>query len=98
MSCAPAQAIALDWRGAISALQAVPPQTRTLPDPVLELNAMNLPVDNFSLHQEPMTQIQLTFNQTIPYPGKRQLAADAAGYEAEAGLAHAEDARLELSG
>lgn len=79
------------------ALQAVPPQVRTLPDPVLGLNAMNLPVDSFDLHQEPMTQMQLTFSQMIPYPGKRRLMADAAGYEADAGLAHAEDARLELS-
>ena len=80
------------------ALQTVPSQARTLPDPVLGLNAMNLPVDSFSLHQEPMTQLQLTFSQMIPYPGKRQLMADAAGFEAEAGLAHAEDVRLELSG
>ena len=80
------------------ALQTVPSQARTLPDPVLGLNAMNLPVDSFNLHQEPMTQIQLTFSQMIPYPGKRQLMADAAGFEAEAGLAHAEDVRLELSG
>lgn len=81
-----------------AALQAVPSQARTLPDPVLGLNAMNLPVDSFNLHQEPMTQIQLTFSQQIPYPGKRQLLADAAGYEAEAGAARAEDARLELAG
>ena len=80
------------------ALQTVPAQARTLPDPVLGLNAMNLPVDSFNLHQEPMTQLQLTFSQMIPYPGKRQLMADAAGFEAEAGLAHAEDVRLELSG
>lgn len=80
------------------ALQTVPSQARTLPDPVLGLNAMNLPVDSFNLHQEPMTQIQLTFSQQIPYPGKRALLADAAGFEAEAGLAHAEDARLALAG
>ena len=80
------------------ALQAVPAQARTLPDPVLGLNAMNLPVDSFNLRQEPMTQLQLTFSQMIPYPGKRQLMADAAGYEARAGLARAEDARLELAG
>ena len=80
------------------ALQAVPSQVRTLPDPVLGLNAMNLPTDSFNLHQEPMTQIQLSFSQMIPYPGKRQLMADAAGYEATAGLARAEDARLELAG
>ena len=81
-----------------AALQTVPSQARTLPDPVLGLNAMNLPVDSFNLHQEPMTQVQLTFSQQIPYPGKRQLLADAAGYEAEAGVAHAEDARLALAG
>ena len=80
------------------ALQAVPSQVRALPDPVLGLNAMNLPTDSFNLHQEPMTQIQLSFSQMIPYPGKRQLMADAAGYEATAGLARAEDARLELAG
>ena len=80
------------------ALQAVPPQARTLPDPILGLNAMNLPVDSFSLRQEPMTQLQLTFSQMIPFPGKRQLMADAAGYEAQAGLARAEDARLALAG
>ena len=80
------------------ALQAVPSQVRTLPDPVLGLSAMNLPTDSFNLQQEPMTQIQLSFSQMIPYPGKRRLMADAAGYEATAGLARAEDARLELAG
>ena len=80
------------------ALQAVPSQASTLPDPVLGLNAMNLPTDSFNLRQEPMTQIQLSFSQMIPYPGKRRLMADAAGYEAAAGLARAEDVRLELSG
>ena len=80
------------------ALQAVPSQVRTLPDPVLGLAAMNLPTDSFNLHQEPMTQIQLSVSQMIPYPGKRQLMADAAGYEATAGLARAEDVRLELAG
>ena len=80
------------------ALQAVTSQARTLPDPVLGLNAMNLPTDSFNLHQEPMTQIQLSFSQVIPYPGKRQLMADAAGYEATAGLARVDDVRLELAG
>ena len=80
------------------ALRAVPAQARALPDPVIGLNAMNLPTDSFNLRQEPMTQIQLSLSQMIPYPGKRQLMADAAGYEATAGLARAEDARLELAG
>ena len=80
------------------ALQAVPSQARALPDPVLGLNAMNLPTDSFNLRQEPMTQIQLSVSQMIPYPGKRRLMADAAGFEATAGLARAEDARLELAG
>lgn len=80
------------------ALRTVPSQARTLPDPVLGLNAMNLPTDSFNLRREPMTQIQLSFSQMIPYPGKLRLMADAAGFEATAGLARAEDLRLELAG
>ena len=79
------------------ALLTMPPQARALPDPVLGLNAMNLPADTFNLNQEPMTQIQFTFSQAIPYPGKRRLLGDAARYEADAGRARAQEARLELS-
>lgn len=79
------------------ALQEIPPQAGALPDPMVGLNAMNLPIDSFSLDREPMTQLQLTFSQAIPFPGNRQLMEDAARYEADAGFARVEDTRLTLA-
>jgi len=79
------------------ALLSIPSQASALPDPTFGLNAMNLPTDTFDFDQEPMTQLQLTFSQALPYPGKRQLMEDAAQYEADAGLARIEDARLGLA-
>lgn len=70
-----------------SALEAVPPQVGALPDPVLSLNAMNLPTDTFDLDQEPMTQLQLGLSQSIPYPGKRRLKREAANFEHRASQA-----------
>jgi outer membrane protein TolC len=78
------------------ALLSIPSQAAALPDPTFGFNAMNLPTNSFSLDQEPMTQLQFTFSQAIPFPGKRQLMEDAAQYEADAGLAQVEDARLAL--
>ena len=78
------------------ALQEIPPQAGALPDPTLGLSAMNLPIDSFDFGQEPMTQLQVTFNQPIPFPGNRQLMQDAAQYEADAGFARVADARLTL--
>jgi len=79
------------------ALQSRPPQLGALPDPTVGLNAMNLPTDTFNLDQEAMTQVQITFSQAIPYPGKRELMEAAAQYEADAGAARVEDARLTLT-
>ena len=79
------------------ALQEIPPQAGALPDPTIGLNAMNLPVDSFSLNREPMTQLQVTFSQAIPYPGNRRLLVDAAQYEADAGFARVEDTALTLA-
>ena len=79
------------------ALQEIPPQAGALPDPTIGLNAMNLPIDSFSLDREPMTQLQVTFSQAIPFPGNRRLLVDAAQYEADAGFARVEDTALMLS-
>ena len=79
------------------ALQEIPPQAGALPDPTIGLNAMNLPVDSFSLDREPMTQLQLTFMQAIPYPGNRQLLVDAAQHEADASFARVEETALTLA-
>ena len=79
------------------ALQEIPPQAGALPDPMVGLNAMNLPIDSFRLDREPMTQLQVTFSQAIPFPGNRQLMEAAARYEADAGFARVEDTRLMLA-
>ena len=79
------------------ALQEIPPQAGALPDPTVGLNAMNLPVDSFSLDREPMTQLQVTFSQAIPYPGNRRLLVDAAQHEADAGFSRVEDTALTLA-
>ena len=51
------------------ALAEIPSQMGTLPDPVISLNAMNLPTDTFNLGQEAMTQMQAGISQAIPFPG-----------------------------
>ena len=61
-----------------TALGHLPPQAGALPDPIVSLNALNLPVDTFSLDQEPMTQMQLAVSQSLPFPGKRKLRRSAA--------------------
>ena len=66
------------------AMRTVPSQAGALPDPMLSLNAMNLPVDSFDLDQEPMTQMQLAISQRFPFPGKRRLKREAMEHRVEA--------------
>lgn len=80
------------------ALESVPPQAGALPDPVVSLNALNLPVDTFNVNQEPMTQMQLAVSQSFPFPGKRKLRQAAAEFEAEAGQARLAEQRDMLTG
>ncbi|HUT55265.1 MAG TPA: TolC family protein [bacterium] len=54
----------------VDAAKAKVPQAGALPDPMLMLGVMSVPVDTFKLNQEPMTQIAVGVSQTIPYPGK----------------------------
>ena len=78
------------------ALTQVAPQASSLPDPVVSLNAMNLPWDSFDRNQEPMTQMQLGVSQMFPFPGKLGLREDIALFEAEAALYSVEEMRLNL--
>ena len=78
------------------ALTLIAPQKGSLPDPVMSLNAMNLPWDSFDLNQENMTQIQLGVSQTFPFPGKLSLREDVALFEAEAALYSVQEMRLNL--
>ncbi len=78
------------------AMAAIPSQVGSLPDPMLSLGAMNLPVDTFSNTQEPMTQMQLGVAQALPFPGKLGLRAEAAGYLAEGAAQDRQEFRLLL--
>ncbi|NDV90199.1 TolC family protein [Alteromonas sp. 345S023] len=51
--------------------------------PTLSTSVQNLPVDNFSLQQEPMTQLQIGIKQTLPRGNTAQLKAE--GAKAQAG-------------
>lgn len=80
------------------AMATVPSQAGALPDPMLGLNALNLPVDTFNLDQEPMTQVQIALSQTLPFPGKRGLRREAAEHEATAAAAAVGEQRLNVLG
>jgi outer membrane protein, heavy metal efflux system len=78
------------------ALLHVAPQVATLPDPVVSVNAMNLPWDNFDMNQEAMTQVQVGVSQVFPFPGKLALNEDIALFEAEAAAFSVDEMRLNL--
>ncbi|NOY78640.1 MAG: TolC family protein [Calditrichaeota bacterium] len=46
------------------------PQAGALPDPLLSISLMNMPINSFSFDQEPMTGKQVALMQKIPFPGK----------------------------
>jgi outer membrane protein TolC len=68
----------------VEAMRTVTSQVHALPDPVLSLNAMNMPTDSFDLDQEPMTQMQVAISQSFPFPGKRKLRSRVVGQQIEA--------------
>ncbi len=78
------------------ALDEVPAQKGTLPDPQLLFNLMNLPVDSFSFSQEAMTQVQIGISQMLPYPGKLALQEEVATQEASAAGDKVAEMRLRL--
>ena len=78
------------------ALAQIPSQVGTLPDPMVNLNAMNLPTDTFDRDQEAMTQLQIGFSQTFPFPGKLGLQEEAAEYDAKAAGHSVDEVRLQL--
>jgi len=77
-------------------MAAAPSQAGTLPDPVLSLNALNMPTDTFNLSQEPMTQMQFGVTQTIPFPGKLALREEASAFAAKAAEEDVDEALLML--
>ncbi len=55
-----------NWQAAMAKI----PQAGALPDPVISLNLLNMPVSTFVFDQEAMTQKQVAFTQKFPFPGK----------------------------
>jgi cobalt-zinc-cadmium efflux system outer membrane protein len=83
-------------RARAQAMAAIPSQEGALPDPQISINAMNLPVDTFNLHQEDMTQLGGGISQAIPFPGKLALREQAAAFEAEAASQNITEVRWRL--
>ncbi|MDX8402524.1 MAG: TolC family protein [Mariprofundaceae bacterium] len=78
------------------ALAEIPAQAGSLPDPVISLGALNLPADSWSLTQENMTQIRIGVSQAFPFPGKLDLAREAAEQRAMAADEMVAERRLRL--
>ena len=100
-----AVAIALEHNPGLAGLQAkseamhtLPSQVGALPDPVLSLNAMNLPADTFDTGQEAMTQMQVALSQSFPFPGKRGLKREAIEHKADASDAMLAERRSSITG
>jgi len=72
------------------------PQAGSLPDPMLSLNVMNLPLDSYVFDQEPMTGKQIGVKQKFPFPGKLGLKEDIARKGAEVSEANWNDLRIQL--
>ena len=84
-------------RARYQALQQVPSQQGTLPDPVLSLNAIGLPSDTFEVGQEAMTQLQVGISQALPFPGKLQLREQVSEFDALAAGHSVVEARNQLA-
>lgn len=78
------------------AMAEMPSQSAALPDPMIHINAMNLPDDTYKLDQEPMTQLQVGISQSFPFPGKRSLKKNISELNASAAKLHFYESRLQV--
>ncbi|VAW89564.1 Heavy metal RND efflux outer membrane protein, CzcC family [hydrothermal vent metagenome] len=81
----------------VEALAEIPDQFEALPDPVLSVNLLNLPLDSFSFTQEGMTQLQVGIVQALPFPGKLALRSQVAQHQVGAAEADVAEWRLQLA-
>jgi cobalt-zinc-cadmium efflux system outer membrane protein len=72
------------------------PQAGALPEPMLGLGVVSVPIDTFAFNRDPMTGKMVELSQMFPFFGKRALKAAAAGEEAGALDAERRDKALEL--
>ena len=68
----------------MKAAKTRPDQNSNLPDPMLTLGFMNLPVNSFSFTQEPMTGKMIALSQAFPFPGRLGKAYETFSKDAEA--------------
>lgn len=70
-----------------------------LPDPLLKMGLVSLPMDSFNLGQEAMTQVQLGVIQKFPRGKSRALRSEQIGYESQGldELARDQELRIVLS-
>lgn len=78
------------------AMAAIPSQMGALPDPTLNFDTLNVPVNSFDLRKEDMTMMDMGVSQMIPFPGKLALKEKAAEQEALAAADSIAIARLRL--
>jgi len=55
------------------------PQEKSLPDPMVSLDLKNMGFPQFTIGQEVMSGVGLSFSQPIPFPGKLRLRGEIAG-------------------
>jgi outer membrane protein, heavy metal efflux system len=72
------------------------PQAGSLPDPLVSLNLLNLPTDNYVFDQEPMTGKQVAVKQKFPFPGKLGLKENIAQKGADVSDANWQELRIQL--
>lgn len=68
----------ISWNAKLEAAQHSVPQAGALPDPMVTIGILNLPVNTFRFDQEPMTGAWININQTIPIAGVYGLKKDIA--------------------
>lgn len=73
-------------------------QVKAWPDPSLGIALSNMPFSPFSLEASPMTGIQFTFSQLIPFPGRLSQAGRVASKMVAIEKAQLREARLKLAG
>ncbi len=72
------------------------PQAGALPDPMVSLNLLNLPLDNFVFDQEPMSGKQLVVKQSFPFFGKLGLKEEIARENSRVTQANYEELKSQL--
>lgn len=68
----------------------------TLPDPKLRLGMFNLPIDTFSITQEPTTQLRLGVQQAFPKGDSLEYKQQRSRWLSKSSLAQADDENLKI--